>query len=53
LLISFAFGWFFSILAIILSYYYDLPTGYTIVFLGALLSTLIVLFNSQKREKQQ
>jgi len=52
LLTSFAFGWFFSILAIIISYYYDLPTGYTIVFLGALLSALIVLFNSQKREKQ-
>ncbi len=47
LLSSFAFGWFFSISAIVLSYYYDLPTGYTIVFLGALLSTLTVLFNSK------
>ncbi len=48
LLSSFYFGWFFSTLAIIISYYYDLPTGYTIVFIGALLSTSIVLFNSKK-----
>ncbi|WP_455757702.1 metal ABC transporter permease [Sulfurimonas sp.] len=45
---SFVFGWFFSIGAIVISYYYDLPTGYTIVFLGALLSTAIVLFKSKK-----
>ena len=48
LLTSFIFGWFFSIGAIIISYYYDLPTGYTIVFLGALLSASIVLFKSEK-----
>jgi zinc/manganese transport system permease protein len=48
LLSSFVFGWFFSISAIIISYYYDLPTGYTIVFLGALLSSIIVLFTSKK-----
>jgi len=48
LIASFVFGWFFSISAIIISYYYDLPTGYSIVFLGALLSSLIVLFNSKK-----
>lgn len=50
LISSFAFGWFFSILAIIISYYYDLPTGYTIVFLGALLSSLIVLFSSKAKQ---
>lgn len=49
LLGAFTFGWFFSIAAIIISYYYDLPTGYSIVFLGALLSALIVLFSSKKR----
>ncbi|WP_415397183.1 metal ABC transporter permease [Sulfurimonas sp. CS5] len=49
LLTSFGFGWFFGISAIIISYYYDLPTGYTIVFLGALLSSIIVLFTSKKR----
>lgn len=48
LFVSFGFGWFFSISAIVISYYYDLPTGYTIVFLGALLSSLIVLFTSKK-----
>lgn len=48
LLSSFIFGWSFSIAAIFLSYYYDLPTGYTIVFLGASLSALIVLFTSKK-----
>ncbi|WP_324172971.1 metal ABC transporter permease [Sulfurimonas sp.] len=48
LLSSFAFGWFFSISAIIISYYYDLPTGYTIVFLGSLLSSIILLVSSKK-----
>ena len=45
---SYIFGWFFSISAIILSYYYDLPTGYTIVFLGAFISAVIVLLKSKK-----
>ena len=49
LLGSFLFGWFFSIASIILSYFYDLPTGYTIVFLGALLSSLIVLLGSKQK----
>lgn len=48
LLSSFYFGWFFSILSIVVSYYFDLPTGYTIVFIGALLSSSIVLVNSKK-----
>lgn len=48
LLSSFYFGWFFSITAIIISYYFDLPTGYTVVFLGALLSSSIVLLKSKK-----
>ncbi len=48
LLGSFIFGWFFSISAITLSYFYDLPTGYSIVFLGAFLTALIVLFSSKK-----
>jgi len=48
LLSSFYFGWFFSIVAIIISFYFDLPTGYTIVFLGALLSSSIVLISSKK-----
>ncbi|MCW8894580.1 metal ABC transporter permease [Sulfurimonas sp.] len=48
LLSSFYFGWFFSIVAIVVSYYFDLPTGYTIVFFGALLSSSIVLLKSKK-----
>lgn len=48
LLSSFYFGWFFSIVAIVISYYFDLPTGYTIVFLGALLSSSTVLLNSKR-----
>ncbi len=47
-LVSFVFGWLFSITAILLSYYYDLPTGYSIVFLGALLSSTLVLACSKK-----
>ncbi|MCW8837105.1 MAG: metal ABC transporter permease [Thiovulaceae bacterium] len=46
---SFVFGWFFSIVSILISYYYDLPTGYTIVFLGALLSSILVLFVSKAK----
>ena len=48
LLSSFGVGWFFSVTAIVVSYHYDLPTGYTIVFLGALLSSVLVLFTSKK-----
>ena len=49
LLYSFYFGWLFSILSILISYYYDLPTGYTIVFIGALSSSLIVLIASKSK----
>lgn len=38
----------FGILAIILSYYFDLPTGYTIVFLGALSALGAVLLLDRK-----
>lgn len=48
LLWSFIFGWLFSITAVLVSYYLDLPTGYSIVFLGAFLSATMVLFNSKK-----
>jgi zinc/manganese transport system permease protein len=33
---AFLFGWTFGASALLLSYFFDLPTGYTIVFLGAL-----------------
>ena len=51
LLGSFFFGWFFSISAIIISYFYDLPTGYAIVFLGAFLTAFAVLATSKKVSK--
>ena len=52
LVISFIFGWFFSIGAIVLSYLYDLPTGYSIVSIGALLTVLIVLIGSKNEQKE-
>lgn len=47
---AFIFGWGFGIAAIFASYYYDLPTGYTIVFLGALtvLAGTLILSRSQE-----
>ncbi len=50
LFFAFGFGWFFSIVAVAVGFYYDLPTGYSIVFLGALLSLLFVLVKSSKKE---
>ena len=52
LFISFIFGWFFSIGAIVISYLYDLPTGYSIVFMGALLTVAIVTIASKKEQKK-
>ena len=52
LLISFIFGWFFSIGAIVISYLYDLPTGYSIVFMGALLTVAIVTVTSKSEQKK-
>ncbi|GIU01685.1 hypothetical protein TSL6_21910 [Sulfurovum sp. TSL6] len=49
---SFIFGWFFSIGAIIISYFYDLPTGYSIVFMGALLTVIIVMMASKSEQKK-
>lgn len=48
LLFSWFFGWFFSISAIVISYFYDLPTGYSIVFLGAFLTAVAVLAGSKR-----
>lgn len=50
---SFYFGWFFGIAAIVISYYFDLPTGYTIVFLGALFSSSIVLLRSDYKKNKK
>jgi zinc/manganese transport system permease protein len=50
--VAFVYGWFFSIAAIAIGFYYDLPTGYSIVFLGALLSLVFILAKSSKRESE-
>jgi zinc/manganese transport system permease protein len=52
LLISFLFGWFFSIGAIVISYLYDLPTGYSIVFMGALLTVSVVILSSKNEHRK-
>jgi zinc/manganese transport system permease protein len=54
ILFAYLFGWGFSLNAIWISYYFDLPTGYTIVFVGALL-TLIGTFvlSGEKREENE
>jgi zinc/manganese transport system permease protein len=52
LLVSFMFGWFFSIGAIVISYFYDLPTGYSIVFMGALLTVAIVTLASKSEQRE-
>ena len=52
LLISFLFGWFFSISAIVISYLYDLPTGYSIVFMGALLTVFVVIIASKSEYRE-
>jgi len=48
--ISFAYiyGWSFSLFAISVSFYFDLPTGYSIVFIGALTTLVGVLVLSKK-----
>lgn len=49
LLFAYTYGWSFSLGAITLSYYFDLPTGYSIVFTGALLTLVGVLLLSKKK----
>lgn len=45
---AYLYGWFFSLGAIGISYYFDLPTGYTIVFSAALLTLLFSLYLSKQ-----
>ncbi len=40
LFFAWSMGWLFSVLAILISYYFDLPTGYTIVTLGSFLAIM-------------
>lgn len=47
LLFGWGYGWTFVALALELSYHYDLPTGYSIVFVGTLISVAGVLYLEQ------
>ena len=48
-LFAYIYGWLFSLFSIALSYHFDLPTGYTIVFVGALSTLVGVLLLSRKK----
>jgi len=51
-LFAIAFGWALCLLAIALSFYADLPTGYTIASLGAFFTLISVLFLSSKKSSK-
>lgn len=44
LVFGWIYGWAFVVLALLLSYYYDWPTGYSIVFVGTLITLIYVLW---------
>ncbi|ADR34536.1 ABC-3 protein [Sulfuricurvum kujiense DSM 16994] len=44
------FGWSFSIFSLFLAFYTDLPTGYTIVFTGALATLVAIITLSPKKD---
>lgn len=44
------YGWSFSLFSLVLAFYADLPTGFTIVFIGALCSLIAVVTLSPKKE---
>jgi len=49
---AFVYGWAFSLSAIAISYFSDLPTGYSIVFTGAFTSLIAVIFLSKKSKEE-
>jgi zinc/manganese transport system permease protein len=51
LLFGWIYGWAFVTSALILSYHYDWPTGYSIVFVGTLLTIISVLWLQKKESK--
>ncbi len=50
---AFVYGWFFGLSAIATSYMLDLPTGYSIVFIGALLTLLAIFILSRSSKLKQ
>ncbi len=49
---AFIYGWGFSLSAIAVSYFLDLPTGYSIVFIGALTTIIAILILSRAKEAE-
>ncbi len=47
MLSAFVYGWAFSLSAIAVSYFLDLPTGYSIVFIGSLTTIFAIMFLSK------
>lgn len=47
------YGWFFVVLALFLSYHYDWPTGYSIVFVGTLITLISVLWLEKHHSQSQ
>lgn len=52
ILFAFVYGWAFSLGAIAISYFWDLPTGYSIVFVGALTTMVAILFLSRPLDEE-
>lgn len=48
MIFAFVYGWVFSLSAIVISYFSDLPTGYSIVFTGALTTLIAIIFLSKR-----
>lgn len=51
LVFGWTYGWFFVTLALVLSYYNDWPTGYSIVFVGTLITLIGVLWLEKRHQK--
>lgn len=45
------YGWGFSLFSVILAFYADLPTGFTLVFVGAFSSLIFIFLFSPKKER--
>ena len=48
LLYAWIFGWLFAVISIFISYYFDLPTGYTIVTFGSFFALVTGILGSRK-----
>lgn len=53
LVFGWIYGWFFVVLALFLSYHYDWPTGYSIVFVGTSITLMSVLFLENRHQKDR